>query len=144
MADQQTSPSTTLRTLKQAHEAVFSDQNIVGHEVIAKSGEKIGKVDALFVDNEQEKVRFMRVEAGGHLGFGERKWLIPIDAITSVDEHQVHVDQSHHKIIGAPIYDPEVISAASKDDSGDYLGGLYGYYGYGPYWGSGYVYPYWD
>ena len=101
MADKQIDPSLTLRTLQEAHEALKEPgQDIVGLNVIAKDGKKIGKVAALFVDEAQRKVRFMRVRAGGFLGRGERQWLIPIDAITSIDEHEVHVDQAHHKIIG--------------------------------------------
>ena len=33
--------------------------------------------------------------------------------------------------------------AASADQDGSYYQGLYGYYGYPPYWGAGYAYPFW-
>ncbi|MDQ6908584.1 MAG: PRC-barrel domain-containing protein [Chloroflexota bacterium] len=140
MADQPINPSTTLRTLKEAGETLSdSSQDIRGRDVLAKNGDKIGKVDALLVDDQEAKVRFLRIEAGGFLGIGEKKWLIPVDAITSVDKDHVHVDQSRDKIVGAPVYDPSVVATASND----YYDGLYGYYGYGPYWGSGYRYPRW-
>ncbi len=130
----------TLRTLKEAGETLADPgQDIRGRDVYAKNGEKIGKVDALFVDDQESKVRFMRLETGGFLGIGERKFLIPIDAITRVDEDQVHLDQTHEKISGSPAYDPDIMAQPEYS----YYGGLYNYYGYGPYWGLGYGYPLW-
>ncbi len=140
MEDQQPKPSTTLRTLREAGETIADEeQDVRGRDVIAKDGEKVGKVDALFVDNDEEKVRFLRIEAGGFLGIGERKWLIPVDAITRVDKDEVHVDQSHDRIVSSPVYDPTVMATPSND----YYGGLYGYYGMAPFWGGGYMYPMW-
>ncbi len=109
MATQQPKPSTTLETLKEANETLADpSQDIRGREVIAKDGEKIGKVDALFVDAAEEKVRFLRLKAGGFLGIGEKSWLVPVDAITSVDKDEVHVDQSYDRIVSSPVYDPDV------------------------------------
>ncbi len=140
MGAQQPKPSTTLTTLKEAGETLEdASQDIRGRDVIAKGGEKIGQVDALFVDTEEEKVRFLRIAAGGFLGIGERKWLIPVDAITRVAKDEVHVDQSRDRIASSPVYDPAVIATPSND----YYGGLYGYYGMTPFWGGGYLYPMW-
>jgi hypothetical protein len=114
-------------------------QDIRGRDVIAKDGEKIGTVDALFVDGDEERVRFMRLKAGGFLGIGEKSWLIPVDAITRVDKDEVHVDQSYDRIVSAPGYDPDVILKSSHT----YYDGLYGHYGYAPYWSDNYLYPLW-
>ncbi len=140
MASQRTKPSTTLETLKEANETLAdAGQDIRGRDVIAKDGKKIGKVDALFVDAAEEQVRFMRLKAGGFLGIGEKSWLVPVDAITSVDKDEVRVDQSYDRIVGSPVYDPEVIQKVPHD----YYHGIYGYYGYAPYWGANYFYPRW-
>lgn len=140
MAEKQPKPSTTLETLKEAHETLLdASQDIRGRDVIAKDGKKIGNVDALFVDSAEEKVRFMRLTAGGFLGIGEKSWLVPVDAITSVDKDQVQVDQSFDRIVSAPVYNPDVIQEPSRD----YYDGLYGYYGYAPYWSGSYLYPLW-
>ncbi len=58
-----------------------------------------------------------------------------MDAVTRIDDDHVHVDQTREHITGAPTYDPDL----AYDQ--EYYGGLYGYYGYQPYWGPGYVYP---
>src|SRR6478609_105089 len=132
------SPDMTLRTLDDMNETIADpNQDIRGREVIAKDGDKIGKVDALLVDTQEGKIRFARLEAGGFLGFGEKTWLIPVDAITRIDADHVYVDQTRDRIIGAPVYDPNLA------EKRDYYPGLYSYYGYGPYWGTGYSYPMW-
>jgi len=110
-------------------------EDVRGRAVVDRHGEEIGTVDALMLDERENKVRFLRVGTGGFLGIGGRRFLIPVDAVSRVDDERVHVDQTRERIVGAPAYDPDL----TYDQ--DYYGGLYGYYGYAPYWGPGYVYP---
>lgn len=112
------------------------DEDIRGRTVIDQAGEEIGEVEGLLIDQADAKVRFMEVGAGGFLGIGEKKFLLPIDAITKIHGDHVHIDKTREHVIGAPDYDP-----ALTEQSQDYYTNLYGYYGYSPYWGPGYVYP---
>jgi osmotically-inducible protein OsmY len=89
------------------------------------------------VDEGQNKVRFLRVECGGFLGLGATHVMIPVDAIMSITSDAVTIDRGGAHLQGAPRYDPAIIDA--YDDS--YWGGVYGFYGYGPYWGIGYADP---
>jgi sporulation protein YlmC with PRC-barrel domain len=91
--------------------------DVRGREVKDKDGNGIGKVADLLIDDREKRVRFLLVEHGGFLGFGETKTLIPVDAITKITEDEVLLDDR------------------------DYHSSLYGYYGYGPFWGGGYMYP---
>jgi sporulation protein YlmC with PRC-barrel domain len=109
-------------------------EDIRSRKVVDAAGQDIGEIEALLIDDQEEKVRFLRVASGGFLGMGQSKVLIPVEAISKIGHHVVHVDQTRERIASAPTYDPELV-----DDQ--YYGGLYGYYGYQPYWGSGYVYP---
>jgi sporulation protein YlmC with PRC-barrel domain len=111
------------------------NEDVRGRKVVDRAGEDIGHVDALLVDQRDNKVRFLRVAAGGFLGIGERKFLIPVDAVTQVTPKEVRIDQTRQHLIGAPAYDPTLVYKQ------DYYNGLYGYYGYPPYWSPGYVYP---
>ena len=111
------------------------DADVRGRKVIDNTGDESGKVDALIIDERESKVRFLQVAAGGFLGIGERHFLLPVDAVTRVDEDHVHVDQTRERIVGAPAYDPNVVPEV------DYYDSLYGYYGYTPFWGPGYAYP---
>jgi sporulation protein YlmC with PRC-barrel domain len=109
--------------------------DVRGREVKDKDGNSIGKVADLLIDEREKKVRFLLVEHGGFLGFGETKTLIPVDAITEVTEEAVLLDQTRERVASAPGYDPDLI------DDQTYHTSLYGYYGYGPFWDGGYMYP---
>jgi sporulation protein YlmC with PRC-barrel domain len=110
-------------------------EDIRGHTVVDQSGEDIGTVDGLMIDDAERKVRFLHVAAGGFLGIGEKTFLIPVDAISRIEDDQVRVDQTRERITGGPSYNPDL----AKQE--DYWENSYGYYGYVPFWGAGYAYP---
>ncbi len=117
---------------------VDSVEDIRGRKVFDRNGEEVGKVEELFIDQDEERVRFLEISAGGFLGLGETRFLIPVDAITTINTDEVRVDQTREYVAGAPRYSPELVDA-------DYLTGTYDYYGYKPYWGAAYsdpAYPY--
>ena len=101
-------------------------------------GEVLGDVDDLLIDANDSKVRFLVVASGGFLGLGESKSFIPVDAITSVTEDEVRIDQTRERVAGAPIYDPEIVDAP---EAPNYYGSVYGHYGFTQYWVPGYAYP---
>jgi sporulation protein YlmC with PRC-barrel domain len=130
-----TSAKETLHTLKEMRMTPSDPaQDIRSRRVVDSDGQSLGKIDGLLVDDREEKVRFLRVEFGGFLGIGETKSLIPVEAITKIGDKVVTVNQTRERIVGAPVYDPSLV-----DDR--YYDSLYGYYGWAPYWGNGYVYP---
>lgn len=110
-------------------------EDIRGRTVLDNAKNEIGDVEELMIDDDEGKVRFLQVGAGGFLGLGEKKFLVPVDAITDIDAKQVHVDQSRDRITGGPEYDPSMVREE------DYWTGAYGYYGYTPFWTAGYGYP---
>jgi sporulation protein YlmC with PRC-barrel domain len=132
MAEQQTA---SLHKLSDAHLTVADPaEDIRGRQVVDRHGDEVGKVDDLMIDDRERKVRFMRVASGGFLGLGETTFMIPIDAITRITDDEVRIDQTREHVAGGPKYDPALAN-------NDYWGSTYGYYGYTPYWGPGYMYP---
>lgn len=112
-----------------------SEEDIRGHDVHDRHGEDLGKVDDLLIDPEESKVRFLVVASGGFLGLGEHKSYIPVDAVQRVGRSTVQVDLEREHVAGAPKYDPDL------DEERDYFQGVYGYYGFTPYWNAAYEYP---
>lgn len=110
-------------------------EDIRDRDVIDRDGEDIGKVHALMIDEAEGKVRYLEVKGGGFLGIGDHTVLIPVDAITRIEDDKVHVDQTREHVAGGPIYDPELAQART------YWEDASRYYGFGPYWGAGYAYP---
>jgi len=111
-----------------------ADEDIRGRKVVDGNGEDVGEVDDLMIDDTEKKVRFIRVSSGGFLGMGATKFLIPVDAIKQIKNDTVVVSHDRKKIASSPAYDPDVVDEKYYDN-------LYGYYGYRPFWGAGYMYP---
>lgn len=106
-----------------------------GRTVLDRNGEEVGEVEGLIIDRDERRVRFLQVAAGGFLGMGKQKLLVPVDAVTGVDDKYVHVDKDREHVAGGPVYDPDLTFERT------YVGDLYGYYGYTPFWGAGYMNP---
>jgi sporulation protein YlmC with PRC-barrel domain len=102
-------------------------KDILGCTVFDRSGVDIGEVDDLLIDEQEHKVRFIQVASGGFLGLGAKHFLVPVDAVSRIDDTTVFVDQTYGQVVGAPDYDPEVVPERS------YYEGLYRYYGTIPY-----------
>jgi sporulation protein YlmC with PRC-barrel domain len=110
-------------------------EDVRGRKVVDRNGEEIGDVDDLLLDDRENKVRFLRVGAGGFLGIGEHHFLVPVDAVTRIDADHVHIDRERAGLRDVPTYDPDLAYEQ------DYYGNIYGWWGYSPYWAPGYAYP---
>jgi sporulation protein YlmC with PRC-barrel domain len=110
-------------------------EDIRGRTVLDSDGKDVGNVHDLLIDEQEHKVRLLRVEHGGILGFGAIASFIPVDAISRITLDTVYLNQPGKHVAGAPGYDPDL-----KDQLGDLIN-MYGYYGYTPFWGPGYMYP---
>ncbi|MBF6594999.1 MAG: PRC-barrel domain-containing protein [Thermaceae bacterium] len=131
----------TLHELQTIRESDYSFENpnddIRGYTVQDSTGEKIGKIDRLFIDNEAHKVRFIQVGHGGFLGLGREHSLLPVDAIESVDytDHMAYIQQTREHVGASPAYQPNLV------EKPEYYASIYDYYGYPAYWSTGYIYP---
>ena len=116
----------TLEKLRDLGETVStSDEDIRGRMVKDKDGRDLGTIEGLLVDAAGGKVRFVEVASGGFLGFGERKSLIPVEAITKITDHEVSISHTLEHVAGAPLYDPSLVASDAH-----YFSDLYPYYGY--------------
>ena len=103
-------------------------QDVRGLDVYDNDGDQIGTVEDLYADTQERKVRFLDVSAGGFLGLGERRFLIPVEAVSEVHENGVVVvDQKRQKVAQSPPFDADVVVAQPP-----YQDELYEYYGYLP------------
>jgi sporulation protein YlmC with PRC-barrel domain len=114
-----------------------ASQDIRGRKVLDRHGEEIGHVSDLFIDPDQRKVRMLEIRTGGFLGFGERHALLPVEALTRVTAHDVHVNETRERVAASPVYDPALI----PEPDAHAWEPFYGYYGLPPYWTGAGVYP---
>ncbi len=109
--------------------------DVRGRTVVDSNDEEIGRVDDLLVDDQEIKVRFLRIGEGGFLGLGKQHYLIPVDAIVAIEDDLVRINRERGHLSDAPAYDPELAEEPT------YYAEVYDWWGYGPFWGSGYNYP---
>jgi len=111
--------------------------DIRGRKVIDSGGKSIGHVRALFIDTIDRRVRMLDIAGGGFLGIDDQHFLLPVDAVTKVTPTLVHVDETSHRVLHSPAYDPKLIVPFQRS----YWEPYYGYYGRSPYWDTAYRYP---
>jgi sporulation protein YlmC with PRC-barrel domain len=109
-------------------------EDIRGRKVRDRVDEEIGKVEEILIDDLEKRVRLFRVGCGGLFGLGEKKVLIPVDAITRITDTEVYINRSRQHVTGLPHHDSDSLDQ-------HYLESVYAYYGFYPYWAPGYVYP---
>jgi len=85
---------------------------------------EVGHVDELLIDDTEKRVRFLRVAAGGFLGIGGQKFLIPVDAITAIAPDTVRVDRSRDHVAAAPGPLPAKEIAAALARAGELVPGV--------------------
>jgi sporulation protein YlmC with PRC-barrel domain len=104
-----------------------ADEDIRGRAGQDRYGADLGRVDDLLIDSAQGKVRMLRIERGGILGFGAKASFVPVESIVRITGETVHIDQTRERVAAAPTYDPDVIALPAA------YGPVYGYYAYPPF-----------
>ena len=86
-----------------------SAKALLDGDVYDRDGQKIGTVKDLYVEPEDEEVRFLEVGAGGFMGLGEKHFMVPMEAVTDTSGGGVTIEQSHEKVEGSPELDTKVV-----------------------------------
>ena len=71
-----------------------TDIGIRGRRVPDRNYVDLGRIQYLLVDTVHHKVRMLRVEHGGILGFGVTASFVPVEAITVITDDVVYIDQT--------------------------------------------------
>jgi len=87
--------------------------DVRGLGVFNQNGEQMGSVEDLYIDPEERKVRFLDVAAGGFLGLGEKRFLIPVQAIVKIYEDGITVNQGSDKVSESPLLGAKVVPEAA-------------------------------
>ncbi len=87
--------------------------DIRGLGVFNQNGKQMGRVEDLYIDPEMRKVRFIDVANGGFLGLGEKRFLIPVEAIVRIYEDGITVNQGRDKVSESPLLSTKVVPEAA-------------------------------
>jgi sporulation protein YlmC with PRC-barrel domain len=89
------------------------EDDLRGKDVYDTQGQRIGSVEDLYIERKEREVRFLEVGAGGFLGIGEKRFLIPVEAATQVTEDRVIVEPERtQKVEGPAPFDTKVAPPA--------------------------------
>lgn len=108
------------------------NRDIRNRKVIDQHDDEIGHVSGLFIDQDERKVRMLQVAAGGFLGLGERHFLVPVEAVSSVTQDEERINRARDRVVNSPAYNPNLKEARDRKFWEPY----HGYYGYAPSWGG--------
>ena len=68
------------------------EDDVRGKDVYDAEGQRVGSVEDLYIDRREREVRFLEVRAGGFLGIGEKRFLVPVEAVVNVSEEWVAIE----------------------------------------------------
>lgn len=101
--------------------AANPEDDLCGKGVYDPHGQRMGSVEDLYIDRQEREVRFLEVGAGGFLGIGERRFLVPVEAVTRVSEDRVTVEPDRtEKADGPAPFDTRVRPPSADDQRNDY------------------------
>ena len=113
---------------------VLSASTIIGEKVVNTAGEHLGNIKELMIDLDGGLIAYAVLSFGGILGFGDKLFAIPWEALTIDEEnHSMILDVDKELLKDAPGFDKDHWPDNAKYEAG-WLLGVYEYYGYSPYW----------
>jgi len=99
-------------------------RDLIHRAVTDQDNHLVGYVRDVLIDELDWKVRFLPVTVRGHLGIGDKHFLIPIEAVERVSKGFVTIEQSREKVQWAPELDPRILLQLNLRRE------IYEYYGY--------------
>jgi sporulation protein YlmC with PRC-barrel domain len=124
-----------------------TSEDILGRKVVDRTGQEIGKVDDLFADPTERRVRFFSLKSGDFLGLGGKTFLVPVDVIQSVNTDQVILNDTKDRILNGPQVTDQVRTTdatGSVDANSIPIVEVYDFYAIDePYWSPTYRRPNW-
>jgi sporulation protein YlmC with PRC-barrel domain len=115
---------------------VLSATTLTGDKVVNPQGEHLGKVEELMLDLDNGRVSYVVLSFGGFLGFGEKLFAIPWEALTvNTEDHTLILNVEKEQLENAPGFDKDNWPERAQYEAG-WLLDVYNYYGYTPYWMS--------
>ena len=111
---------------------VLSADVLAGDTVVNAAGEKLGKIEDFMLDVESGRIRYAVLSFGGVLGFGDKLFAVPAEALTVDPERErLVLDVDRERLENAPGFDIDHWPNFADPTFGREI---YGYYGRKPYW----------
>jgi sporulation protein YlmC with PRC-barrel domain len=97
------------------------EDDLCGKGVLDAEGQRIGKVADLYIDRQEREVCFLEVGVGGFMGIGQKRFLVPVEAVTQVAEGWVTIEPGRtEKVDGPAPFDTKVVPPPAEGQREDY------------------------
>ena len=97
------------------------ENDVRGKDVYDAEGQRIGNLEDLYIDQQEREIRFLEVGAGGFLKLGEKRFLVPVEAVTRVAEDRVTIEPDRtEKVEGPAPFDTKVVPPHADKRREDY------------------------
>ena len=111
---------------------VLASRILLGSEVFNTEGEKLGKVEGFGIDPEQGRLAYMVLSFGGFLGFGDKWFAVPWEALEfSQHDQRFILDVDKELLKDAPGFDKD---HWPNSEDRHFALEVYKYYGRTAYW----------
>ena len=84
--------------------------------VLDAEGQRIGRVEELYIDRQEREVRFLEVGAGGFMGIGQKCFLVPVESVTQVAEGWVTIEPGRTEGVEGPAPFVTKVAPPSAED----------------------------
>ncbi|MBT8143002.1 MAG: PRC-barrel domain-containing protein [Gammaproteobacteria bacterium] len=110
---------------------VLSSSSLCGTDVKNSRGESLGEVKDLMIDTNTGRVSYAVVSFGGFLGFGDKLFAIPLEAMKlNKNDECLILDETKERLEQAPGFDKDDWPSAANPQ---WTNSVYDYYNVRPY-----------
>ncbi len=115
------------------HRRIVPASQVTGNQVQNLSGDKLGKIEDVMLDDASATIAYAVLSFGGFMGMGDKLFAVPWNALTLIEgEDYFLLDVEEEVLENAPGFE--------KDDWPDFADRRWGsdihaHYGTTPYWG---------
>jgi sporulation protein YlmC with PRC-barrel domain len=116
---------------------ILSTSTLSGDNVVNLEGEDLGSIQDFMVDTENGRVVYAVLSFGGFLGFGDKLFAVPLDAMrVDTANHRLMLDVDKARLEDAPGFDKDNWPASSDRS---FVEDVYSHYGLPSYYERGHV-----
>jgi sporulation protein YlmC with PRC-barrel domain len=114
---------------------VLPVSDLTGNDVVNVEGERLGTITSYAIDLEQGRIAYAVLSFGGFMGFGDKQFAIPWDAMQfSPHDKKFILNVNKGLLEQAPGFDKD---HWPSPDNRQFALEVYKYYGRVPYWEQG-------
>ena len=103
------------------------EDDLRGKAVYDAQGQRMGGVEDLYIERKEREVRFLEVGAGGVLGIGEKRYLVPVEEVVEVAEDRVTIESGRTEEVDGPApFDTRVAPPPTDERSEEHASSPFG------------------